>query len=51
MRHTRPARQRGVAAVEFAILLLPILLIAFGIVEFGREIGRASGRVSVDVLA
>lgn len=36
MRHTRPARQRGVAAVEFAILLLPMLLIAFGIVEFGR---------------
>ncbi|TIC85247.1 TadE/TadG family type IV pilus assembly protein [Crenobacter intestini] len=36
MRHTRPPRQRGVAAVEFAILLLPMMLIAFGIVEFGR---------------
>lgn len=28
--------QRGVAAVEFAILIIPMLLIVFGITEFGR---------------
>lgn len=28
--------QRGVAAVEFAIVLIPLLLITAGIVEFGR---------------
>jgi hypothetical protein len=27
--------QRGVAAVEFALLLLPLILIVYGIVEFG----------------
>ncbi len=31
-------RQRGTAAVEFAILLLPMLLLAFGVTEFGRAI-------------
>lgn len=32
------SRQRGVAAVEFAVLLLPLLLIVFGITEFGRAL-------------
>lgn len=31
-------RARGVAAVEFALLLTPILLMAFGATEFGRAI-------------
>jgi Flp pilus assembly protein TadG len=29
-------KQRGVAAVEFAFLIIPMLLIVFGITEFGR---------------
>lgn len=33
---TRSARQRGVAAIEFAILVPVMLLIVFGITEFGR---------------
>lgn len=38
--HRRPDRdrQRGSAAVEFAILLLPLLLLSFGVVEYGRAI-------------
>ncbi len=34
-RQRRP-RQRGVAAVEFALVLLPLLIIAFGAAEYGR---------------
>ncbi len=30
--------QRGVAAVEFALVLLPLVLIAFGAAEYGRAI-------------
>ena len=30
--------QKGVAAVEFGILLIPLILIAFGTTEFGRAI-------------
>ena len=30
--------QRGTAAVEFAILLVPMLLLSFGVVEYGRAI-------------
>lgn len=30
--------QRGVAAVEFALVLTPLLIIAFGAVEYGRAI-------------
>lgn len=30
--------QQGTAAVEFAILLVPLLLLAFGVVEYGRAI-------------
>lgn len=33
-----PRRQRGVAAVEYAIVLLPLLIIAFGAAEYGRAI-------------
>lgn len=29
-------KQRGVAAVELGILIIPLMLIAFGITEFGR---------------
>lgn len=38
--HCRVIRQnqRGTAAVEFAIVLLPLLLLAFGVVEYGRAI-------------
>lgn len=39
MRHINPAhlrRQRGVASVEFALLLVPLLIIAFGALEYGR---------------
>jgi Flp pilus assembly protein TadG len=31
-------KQRGAAAVELAILLVPLVLLAFGITEFGRAI-------------
>src|SRR5450830_1392696 len=30
------AQQRGAAAVEFALLLIPLLMIVTGIIEFGR---------------
>jgi Flp pilus assembly protein TadG len=29
-------RQRGVASVEFALLLVPLLIIGFGVLEYGR---------------
>ena len=29
-------KEKGAAAVEFAVLLIPLVLIAFGITEFGR---------------
>ncbi len=29
-------RQRGVASIEFALLLVPLLIIAFGVLEYGR---------------
>lgn len=31
-------KQRGVAAVELGIILIPLVLLAFGITEFGRAI-------------
>ncbi len=34
----RRSAQRGVAAVEFAIVLLPLLIISFGAAEYGRAI-------------
>jgi len=34
----RHPRQRGVAAVEFAMLLVPMLILGFGIVEYGRAV-------------
>ena len=33
---TRAKRERGAAAVEFALVVLPLLLLLFGIIEFGR---------------
>lgn len=40
MRSNMPgrARQKGVAAVEFALMLIPMLLLAFGVVEYGRAL-------------
>ncbi len=38
LRKSQRDRQRGSAAVEFAILLLPLLLLSFGVVEYGRAI-------------
>lgn len=34
--HRRPARDRGAAAVEFALVVPLLLTLAFGITEFGR---------------
>lgn len=34
----RRSRARGVAAVEFAIVLIPMVLLATGVAEFGRAI-------------
>ncbi len=31
-----PNKQKGVAAVEFGLLLVPLVTLAFGITEFGR---------------
>lgn len=31
-------RQRGAAALEFALVLIPLLVLAFGVVEYGRTI-------------
>ena len=36
MRRTGARKQHGVAAVEFAILLVPLVLMTFGITELGR---------------
>lgn len=38
MRKPSSQNQRGAVTVEFAILLVPLLMIAFGITEFGRAI-------------
>lgn len=34
--NSMPQQQRGVAAVEFALVIIPLLLIVAGIIEFGR---------------
>ncbi|CAG9201409.1 pilus assembly protein TadG [Burkholderia vietnamiensis] len=34
----RRARMRGVAAVEFALVLIPLIVLATGVAEFGRAI-------------
>lgn len=33
-----PTKQRGVAAVELALLLIPLVTLAFGVAEYGRAI-------------
>ena len=37
-RPTLPSRLRGVAAVELAILLVPLVLLTFGMTEIGRAV-------------
>ena len=39
------SRQRGVAAVELAIVLLPMLILCFGITELGRALYQYNGLV------
>lgn len=34
----RPSAQRGAAAIEFALLLLPLATLTFGVTEFGRAL-------------
>lgn len=34
----KPTALRGVAAVEFALLLVPLILLVFGVAEFGRAL-------------
>ena len=38
IRHSRLKRTRGAAAVEFAIVLIPLITLAMGVAEFGRAI-------------
>ena len=38
MRAIRRSRQRGAAALEFALVMIPLLVLAFGVVEYGRAI-------------
>lgn len=35
---SRPRAQRGVAAIEFAILIVPMLLMLLGVTEYGRAV-------------
>jgi Flp pilus assembly protein TadG len=37
-RPLRPRRECGAAAVEFAIVLIPLIILAMGVAEFGRAI-------------
>ncbi|MDR7151496.1 Flp pilus assembly protein TadG [Hydrogenophaga palleronii] len=41
----RKERQRGVAAVEMAIIILPMLILCFGITELGRALYQYNGLV------
>lgn len=36
--HSRPHAQRGTATIEFAILVVPLLLLLFGVTEYSRAI-------------
>jgi len=36
--HPAPSKQRGAAAIEFALLALPLATLTFGITEFGRAL-------------
>lgn len=38
MKQNFPPRQRGAAIVEFALLLVPMLIVAFGVAEYGRAV-------------
>lgn len=41
--HLRSKPQRGVAAVEMAIIVLPMLILCFGITELGRALYQYNG--------
>lgn len=45
IRTMKQKRQRGVAAVEMAIILLPMLILCFGIIEIGRALYFYNGLV------
>lgn len=36
MFHPHPSTQRGIATVELALVLIPLIMLLFGITEFGR---------------
>lgn len=36
--HRRSKRRRGIALIEFALLLVPMLILGFGIAEYGRAV-------------
>lgn len=41
----KSSKQRGVAAVEMAVVLLPLLILCFGITEVGRALYQYNGLV------
>jgi len=45
IRFRQAKRQRGVAAVEMAIIVLPMLILCFGITELGRALYQYNGLV------
>ncbi|MEZ5645222.1 MAG: pilus assembly protein [Burkholderiaceae bacterium] len=44
-RHHSSRRQRGVAAVEMAIIVMPMIILCFGITELGRALYQYNGLV------
>ena len=41
----KPHRQKGVAAVELALIMVPMLVLCFGVVEVGRALNYYNGLV------